>query len=129
MKDKQKRKITNHWYVDYKICCTNLKGSKSEEVGRFIKQLLEASPDILRESLIHVMIEFLLIILTDGLKAIVIRHDKLFVPLARVRQLTKEMYTEGVKLRNVTLSMRQSNMSYRSFNLWRRELDTSVLYF
>ncbi|XP_006359793.1 uncharacterized protein [Solanum tuberosum] len=35
------------------ICCTNLKGSKSEEVGRFINQLVEASPDILRESLIH----------------------------------------------------------------------------
>ncbi|KAH0633653.1 hypothetical protein KY284_036439 [Solanum tuberosum] len=35
------------------ICCTNLKGSKSEEVGRFIKQLVEASPDILSESLIH----------------------------------------------------------------------------
>ncbi|KAH0673372.1 hypothetical protein KY284_024459 [Solanum tuberosum] len=27
------------------ICCTNLKASKSEEVGRFIKQLLEAAPD------------------------------------------------------------------------------------
>ncbi|KAH0676670.1 hypothetical protein KY285_024471 [Solanum tuberosum] len=92
------------------ICCTNLKGSKSEEVGCFIKQLLEASPDILGESLIHlqehmvnaitpsastcnihVMIEFLLIILTDGLKD-VIRHDKLFVLLARVRELTKEVF-------------------------------------
>ncbi|KAG5608011.1 hypothetical protein H5410_029503 [Solanum commersonii] len=90
------------------ICCTNLKGSKSEEVGLFIKQLLEASPDILRESLIHlqehrvnpftpsastcnihVMIEFLLIILIDVPKD-VIRHDKLFVLLARVRELTKE---------------------------------------
>ncbi|KAH0676661.1 hypothetical protein KY285_024462 [Solanum tuberosum] len=92
------------------ICCTNLKGSKSEEVERFIQQLLEASPDILRESLIHlqehmvnaltpnastcnihVMIEFLLIILTDVLKDI-IRHDKLFVLLARVRELTKEVF-------------------------------------
>ena len=92
------------------LCCTNLKGSKSEEVGFFMKQLLEASPDILRESLIHlqehmvssvtpsastcnihVMIEFLLIILTDGLKA-VISHDKLFVLLARVIQLTKEIF-------------------------------------
>ncbi|KAK6790237.1 hypothetical protein RDI58_014037 [Solanum bulbocastanum] len=92
------------------ICCTNLKGSKSEEVGHFIKQLLEASPDILTESLIHlqehivnsitpsasmcnihVMIEFLLIILTDVPKD-VIRHDKLFVLLARVRELTKEVF-------------------------------------
>ena len=40
---------------------------------------------------IHVMIEFLLIILTDGLKA-VIRHDKLFVLLARVIQFTKEIF-------------------------------------
>ncbi|KAH0673377.1 hypothetical protein KY284_024464 [Solanum tuberosum] len=90
------------------ICCTNLKGSKSEEVERFIKQLVEASPDILRVSLInlqehmvnaltprastcniHVMIEFLLIILTDVLKD-VIRYDKLFVLLARVIELTKE---------------------------------------
>ncbi|KAG5608020.1 hypothetical protein H5410_029512 [Solanum commersonii] len=83
------------------ICCTNLKGSKSEEVGLVIKQLLQASADILRESLIHlqehmvinavtpnihVMIEFLLIILTDVPKE-VIRHDKLFVLLARVREL------------------------------------------
>ncbi|KAL3338057.1 hypothetical protein AABB24_030308 [Solanum stoloniferum] len=93
------------------ICCTNLEGSKSEEVGRFIKQLLEASPDILRESLIHlqehmvinavtpgastcnihVMIEFLLIILTDVPKD-VIRHDKLFVLLARLGELTKEIF-------------------------------------
>ncbi|XP_049405509.1 putative late blight resistance protein homolog R1A-3 [Solanum stenotomum] len=92
------------------ICCTNLKGSKSEDVGRFIKQLIEASPDIVRESLIHlqehmvinavtpnastcnihVMIEFLLIILTDVPKD-AIRHDKLFVLLARVRELTKEL--------------------------------------
>ncbi|PHT82336.1 hypothetical protein T459_15351 [Capsicum annuum] len=35
------------------ICSTNLKASKSAEVGRFIKQLLEASPDIFREYLIH----------------------------------------------------------------------------
>ncbi|KAK4717129.1 hypothetical protein R3W88_015467 [Solanum pinnatisectum] len=93
------------------ICCTNLEGSKSEEVGRFIKQLLEASPDILRESLIHlqehmvinavtpgastfnihVMIEFLLIILTDVPKDI-IRHDKLFVLLAHLGELTKEIF-------------------------------------
>ncbi|KAK4716683.1 hypothetical protein R3W88_015021 [Solanum pinnatisectum] len=102
------------------ICCTNLKGSKSEEVGRFINQLVEASPDILRESLIHlqehmvnavtpsastcnihVMIEFLLIILTDVPKD-VIRHDKLFVLLARVRELTKEVF---VLVRNLEENM------------------------
>ncbi|KAG5607656.1 hypothetical protein H5410_029148 [Solanum commersonii] len=102
------------------ICCTNLKGSNSEEVGRFIKQLVEASPDILRESLIHiqqhminavtpsastcnihVMIEFLLIILTDVLKD-VIRHDKLFVLLARVRELTKEVF---ILVRNLEENM------------------------
>ncbi|KAH0674628.1 hypothetical protein KY284_025715 [Solanum tuberosum] len=102
------------------ICCTNLKGSKSEEVGRFIKQLVEASPDILRESLIHlqehmvnavtpsastcnihVMIEFLLIILTDVFND-VIRHDKLFVLLARVIELTKEVF---VLVRNLEENM------------------------
>ncbi|KAH0737310.1 hypothetical protein KY290_036015 [Solanum tuberosum] len=101
------------------ICCTNLKGSKSEEVERFIKQLLEASPDILRVSLIHlqehmvnagtptcnihVMIEFLLIILTDVLKD-VIRHDKLFVLLARVIELTKEVF---VLVRNIEENMNE----------------------
>ncbi|PHT49008.1 hypothetical protein CQW23_13216 [Capsicum baccatum] len=35
------------------ICSTILEASKSAEVGHFIKQLLEASPDILREHLIH----------------------------------------------------------------------------
>ncbi|XP_049388473.1 putative late blight resistance protein homolog R1A-3 [Solanum stenotomum] len=106
------------------ICCTNLKGSKSEEVERFIKQLVEASPDILRESLIHiqqhmvnaltpsastytihVMIEFLLIILTDVLKD-VIRHDKLFVLLARVIELTKEVF---VLVRNLEENMNEAS--------------------
>nr|XP_016441938.1 PREDICTED: putative late blight resistance protein homolog R1A-3 isoform X1 [Nicotiana tabacum] len=91
------------------ICCTNLKASKSAEVGHFNKQLLEASPDILREYLIHLqehrvnvitlgtsaqnihfMIEFLLIILTDVPKDI-IYHDKLFVFLSRVVALTREV--------------------------------------
>ncbi|KAF3669771.1 putative lysine-specific demethylase JMJ14-like [Capsicum annuum] len=93
------------------ICYANLKASPSVEVGRFIKQLLETSPDILREYLIHlqehmvtaittrtlgarnihVMIEFLLIILTvtKGL----IHHDKLFDLLARVGALIKEVST------------------------------------
>ncbi|PHU18185.1 hypothetical protein BC332_13880 [Capsicum chinense] len=90
------------------ICSTNLKASKSAEVGCFIKKLLEVSPDILREYMIHlqqhminaitpsasarnihVVIEFLLIILTDVSKD-VIHHGKLFVLLERVGALTKE---------------------------------------
>ncbi|XP_027772995.1 putative late blight resistance protein homolog R1C-3 isoform X2 [Solanum pennellii] len=108
------------------LCCTNLEGSKSEEVGRFIKQLPETSQDILRESLIHlqehmlntltrsastcnihVMIEFLLIILTDALKD-VIRHDKLLVLLARVIQLTKEVF---VLFGNLEESMNEANLN------------------
>ncbi|PHT44555.1 hypothetical protein CQW23_13713 [Capsicum baccatum] len=94
------------------ICYTNLKASTSAEVACFIKQLLEISPGILREYLIHlqehmvtviihsnsgarnihVMIEFLLIILTDVPKDI-IDHDKLFDLLAHVRSLTREVST------------------------------------
>ncbi|KAM3234376.1 hypothetical protein P3L10_019736 [Capsicum annuum] len=94
------------------ICYTNLKASTSAEVGRFIKQLLETSPDILREYLIHlqehmvnviaattpgsrnihVMIEFLLIVLTDMPKDL-IHHDKLFDLLARVGALIREVST------------------------------------
>ncbi|KAK6790235.1 hypothetical protein RDI58_014035 [Solanum bulbocastanum] len=48
------------------ICCINFKGSKSEEVGRFIKQLLEASPDILRESLIHLQEHMVINAVTPG---------------------------------------------------------------
>ncbi|XP_033512808.1 putative late blight resistance protein homolog R1A-3 isoform X1 [Nicotiana tomentosiformis] len=91
------------------ICSTNLEASKSAEVGRFIKQLQESSPAILREYLIHlqvhmvtvlnastsarsihVIIEFLLIILTDMPKDF-IYHDKLFDLLARVGALTREV--------------------------------------
>ncbi|KAL3333892.1 hypothetical protein AABB24_030588 [Solanum stoloniferum] len=94
------------------ICYTNLKASTSAEVGRFIKKLLETSPDILREYLIHlqehmitvitpntsgarnihVMMEFLLIILSDMPKDF-IHHDKLFDLLARVGALTREVST------------------------------------
>ncbi|XP_049410815.1 putative late blight resistance protein homolog R1B-23 [Solanum stenotomum] len=94
------------------ICYTNLKASTSAEVGRFIKMLLETSPDILREYLIHlqehmvtvitpstsgarnihVMMEFLLIILSDMPKDF-IHHDKLFDLLARVGALTREVST------------------------------------
>ncbi|PHT44501.1 hypothetical protein CQW23_13659 [Capsicum baccatum] len=35
------------------ICYTNLKASPSVEVRRFIKKLLEFSPEVLREYLIH----------------------------------------------------------------------------
>ncbi|PHU18770.1 hypothetical protein BC332_14465 [Capsicum chinense] len=91
------------------ICSTKLIASKSAEVGCFIKQFQEVSPDILREYLIHlqqhminaitpstsvgnihVMIEFLLIILTDVSKD-VIRRDKLLVLLARVGALIREV--------------------------------------
>ncbi|KAH0657473.1 hypothetical protein KY289_026221 [Solanum tuberosum] len=94
------------------ICYTNLEASTSAEVGRFIKKLLETSPDILREYLIHlqehmitvitpstsgarnihVMMEFLLIILSDMPKDF-IHHDKLFDLLARVGALTREVST------------------------------------
>ncbi|KAH0657441.1 hypothetical protein KY289_026189 [Solanum tuberosum] len=94
------------------ICYKNLKASTSAEVGRFINQLLETSPDILREYLIHlqehmvtvitpstlgarnihVMIEFLLIILSDMPKDF-IHHDKLFDLLALVGALIKEVST------------------------------------
>ncbi|KAM3267385.1 putative late blight resistance protein R1B-17 [Capsicum chacoense] len=94
------------------ICYTNMKSSTSSEVERFIKQLLEASPDILREYLIHlqehmlsvitastsgarnihVIMEFLLIILTD-MPTDFIHHDKLFDLLARVGALIREVST------------------------------------
>ncbi|KAK4721571.1 hypothetical protein R3W88_011804 [Solanum pinnatisectum] len=94
------------------ICFTNLKASTSAEVGHFIKKLLEICPDILREYLIHlqehminvtttttsgaqnihVMIEFLLIILSDMPRDF-IHHDKLFDLLARVGALTREVST------------------------------------
>uniref|UniRef100_A0A1S3Y5W5 Uncharacterized protein n=1 Tax=Nicotiana tabacum TaxID=4097 RepID=A0A1S3Y5W5_TOBAC len=92
------------------ICHTNLKASTSAEVGRFIKQLLETSPDILREYLIHlqehminvitastpaarnihIMIEFLLIILTDVPKDF-FHNGKLFKFLARIGALTRDV--------------------------------------
>ncbi|XP_070024582.1 putative late blight resistance protein homolog R1A-3 [Nicotiana sylvestris] len=92
------------------ICYTNLRASTSTEVGCFIKQLLETYPDILRGYLIHlqeymvniitantsgarnvhVMIEFLLIILTDVPKDS-IHNGKLFEFLARVGALTRDV--------------------------------------
>ncbi|PHT44454.1 hypothetical protein CQW23_13612 [Capsicum baccatum] len=90
----------------------NLRASTSAEVGHFINQILETSPDILRGYLIHlqehmvtvitpstsgarnihVMIEFLLIILTDVPKD-VIHHDKLIDILAGVGALIREVST------------------------------------
>ncbi|XP_009769147.1 putative late blight resistance protein homolog R1A-3 [Nicotiana sylvestris] len=94
------------------ICFTNLKASTSSEVGRFIKKLLETSPDILGGYLIHlqdrmvnvitastsgdrniyVMIEFLLIVLTDMPKEFV-HDDKLFDLLSHVGKLIREVST------------------------------------
>ncbi|KAH0664696.1 hypothetical protein KY285_025902 [Solanum tuberosum] len=64
------------------ICNTNLKASTSAEVGRFTKMLLETSPDILREYLIHLQehMDF-------------IHHDKLFDLLVHVGALTREVST------------------------------------
>ncbi|KAK6785863.1 hypothetical protein RDI58_014388 [Solanum bulbocastanum] len=94
------------------ICYKNLKASTSAEIGHFIKKLLETFPDILREYLIHlqehmitvitpntsgarnihVMMEFLLIILSD-MPNDFIHHDKLFDLLAHVGALTREVST------------------------------------
>nr|XP_033514197.1 putative late blight resistance protein homolog R1C-3 [Nicotiana tomentosiformis] len=112
------------------ICSTNLKALKSEQVGSFTAQLLKASPDILRKYLIllqahmvnvitastsarniHVMIEFLLIIVTDTLKDI-IHHDKLFILLARVGALTREV---SILVRNLEENSRnEENMNETS---------------
>ncbi|XP_070052571.1 putative late blight resistance protein homolog R1B-16 isoform X3 [Nicotiana tomentosiformis] len=94
------------------ICFKNIKASTSTEVGRCIKLLLETSPYILGGYLIHlqdhmvnvstastsgarnihVMIEFLLIVLTDMPKEF-IHHDKLFDLLAHVGELIREVST------------------------------------
>ncbi|KAM3345151.1 hypothetical protein P3S68_024860 [Capsicum galapagoense] len=91
------------------ICSTILEASKSAELGCFVKKLLEASPDILREHLIHlqqhmvnaipystsasniyIVIEFLLLFLTDMPKDF-IHYEKFFVLLARVGALIREV--------------------------------------
>ncbi|XP_070050902.1 disease resistance RPP13-like protein 4 [Nicotiana tomentosiformis] len=94
------------------ICYTNLRASSSIEVGFFIMQLLETYTDILKGYLIHlqehmvnvittatsgarnihVMIEFLLIILTD-VPTNFIHDNKLFDLLARVGTLAREVST------------------------------------
>ncbi|OIT22829.1 putative late blight resistance protein -like r1b-8 [Nicotiana attenuata] len=111
------------------VCSADLKASKSAEVGRFIKQLLEASPDLLREYLIHlqehmvnvitastsarnlhVMIEFLLIILIDMPKDI-IHHDKLFDLIARVGALTREVASLVLNLEEKSRNEANTNES------------------
>ncbi|KAF3659090.1 putative lysine-specific demethylase JMJ14-like [Capsicum annuum] len=64
------------------VCFTNLKASNSAEVGCFINKLLEASPDILREYLIHLQEHMDLI-----------HHEKLFDLLARLGALIREVST------------------------------------
>ncbi|PHT27288.1 hypothetical protein CQW23_33107 [Capsicum baccatum] len=122
------------------ICSTNLKASKSAEVGCFIKKLLEVSPDILREYLIHlqqhminsitpstsaqhihVVIEFLLIILTD-VPMDVIHHDKLFFLLERVGALTKEV---SIVVHNLEENIKETSSA--SLNLLRKDLKHGFL--
>ncbi|XP_049388477.1 putative late blight resistance protein homolog R1B-23 [Solanum stenotomum] len=100
-------------------------GKENEgEMEKLASNSLVSSVDSLRESLIHlqehmvnaltpsastcnihVMIEFLLIILSDVPKD-VIRHDKLFVLLARVRELTEEVF---VLFRNLEENMNEAS--------------------
>ncbi|PHT28229.1 hypothetical protein CQW23_32166 [Capsicum baccatum] len=117
------------------ICFTNLKALTSVENGRFIKQLLKTSPDILREYLIHlqehmvnviasstsgardihVMIEFLLIILTDVWHVLdFIHHDKLFYLLARVGTLTREVSILVRELEENTRNEQNTNGTTRA---------------
>ncbi|PHT34823.1 hypothetical protein CQW23_26623 [Capsicum baccatum] len=127
------------------VCFTNLKASTSAEVGLFIKQLLESSSDIFREYLIHlqehmvtvitastsgarnihVMKEFLLIVLTDMPKDF-IHHDKLFDLLARVGALIREeeitLVKEALKfIRSFFVNVEQG--LYK--DLWSRVLDVA----
>ncbi|KAM3235053.1 hypothetical protein P3L10_015089 [Capsicum annuum] len=105
-------------------CSTNLEASKSAKVGCFVTKLLEASPDILGEYLIHlqhhmvnaitpgtsarnihIMIEFLLIILSDVPKDF-IHYEKLFVLLARVGALIREV---SILVRNLAENAKETN--------------------
>ncbi|KAH0756678.1 hypothetical protein KY290_026948 [Solanum tuberosum] len=99
-------------------------------LGRLIKQLLEASPDLLTEYLIHlqervinaitpstsarnihVVIEFLFIILYDVSKDI-IHHDKLFLLLEVVEALIEEVTILVCNLEEKTTS--EDNMNVTS---------------
>ncbi|KAH0665076.1 hypothetical protein KY285_026282 [Solanum tuberosum] len=110
------------------ICYTNLKSSTSVEVGQFIKQLLESFPDILREYLIHlqermvtvinpsisgarnihIMMEFLLIILTD-MPTDLIHPDTFFDLLGRVGALTREVSTLFWDLEDKSMKKESTN--------------------
>ncbi|KAH0661383.1 hypothetical protein KY284_026314 [Solanum tuberosum] len=112
------------------ICYTNLKSSTSVEVGQFIKQLLESFPDILREYLIHlqermvtvinpsisgarnihIMMEFLLIILTD-MPTDLIHPDTFFDLLARVGALTREVSTLVWVLEDKSMNKESTNVT------------------
>ncbi|PHT77821.1 hypothetical protein T459_15873 [Capsicum annuum] len=115
------------------ICYTNLKASPSVEVRRFIKKLLEFSPEVLREYLIHlhenmvtvitpstsgarnihVMIEFLLIIVTDMPKDF-IHHSKLFDLLARVGTLIRKVSTLVHDLKEQSRNKESTNGTNRA---------------
>ncbi|PHT44764.1 hypothetical protein CQW23_13922 [Capsicum baccatum] len=115
------------------ICYTNLKDSPSAEIGCFIQQLLETSPDILKEYMIHlqehtvtvitasisgarnihVMIEFLLIILTDMPKDM-IHRGKLFDLLARVGALIREVSTLVHDLEGKSMNEESTNGTNRA---------------
>ncbi|PHT78166.1 hypothetical protein T459_16218 [Capsicum annuum] len=115
------------------ICYTNLKDSPSAEIGCFIQQLLETSPDILKEYMIHlqvhtvtvitasisgarnihVMIEFLLIILTDMPKDM-IHRGKLFDLLARVGALIREVSTLVHDLEGKSMDEESTNGTNRA---------------
>ncbi|PHU18408.1 hypothetical protein BC332_14103 [Capsicum chinense] len=139
------------------ICSTNLEASKSAEVGCFIKKLLEASPDILGEYLIqlqqhmvnaitpstsarniHIMIEFLLIIITDVPKDF-IHYEKLFVLLARVGALIREVSVLVRNLEENTMETSSGSINLlENIELLRKDLknvflnvlaDSSQLYF
>ncbi|PHT44387.1 hypothetical protein CQW23_13545 [Capsicum baccatum] len=115
------------------ICYTNLKASPSVEVRRFIKKLFEFSPKVLREYLIHlqehmvtvitpstlgaqnihVMIEFLLVIVTDMPKYF-IHHSKLFDLLARVGVLIRKVSTLVHDLKEKSRNKESTNGTIRA---------------
>ncbi|KAM3267394.1 hypothetical protein P3S67_032444 [Capsicum chacoense] len=115
------------------ICYTNLKASPSVEVRRFIKKPFEFSPEVLREYLIHlqehmvtvitpstsgarnihVMIEFLLVIVTDMPKYF-IHHSKLFDLLERVGALIRKVSTLVHDLKEKSRNKESTNGTIRA---------------
>ncbi|KAM3268211.1 hypothetical protein P3S67_031761 [Capsicum chacoense] len=93
------------------ICSTNLKASKSAE------HMINAINPSTSARNIHVMIEFLLIILADVSKD-VIHHDKLFVLLVRIGELTKGVFVLARNLaENLTNEENVKETSSASLNL------------